>query len=410
MPASSFSGLLVVSVIAFAMPLLLGFAPGVRVPSIVVEIIAGIIVGPSLLGWVHVDEPIRVLSLLGLAFVLLLGGMEIDFAHLSGGLLRLASLGFVVSFALALGVGVALRAAGLGPTPLLLALMLSATSLGVVIPVLKDGGAITSDFGQVVITAASIADFVTVLLLSLLFSGQTTSIGTRLFLLGGFAALVAAIALTLAGVAHTMRLSPVLQRLQDTTAQIRVRGAFLLLATFAALAEGLGLEVILGAFIAGAILRLIDQDRMMLHAQFRLKLEAIGFSVFIPFFFISSGLKFNLHALVGSPSAIARVPVFLAALLLVRGLPALLYRPLIGGRPALAAGLLQATSLGFIVVASQIGMELGKIDQATGAALVAAGMLSVLLFPLAALSVSRGRRPAALPREAREFVGMATEA
>jgi len=409
MPASSFSGLLVVTAIAFAMPLLLGFAPGVRVPSIVVEISAGIIVGPSVLGWVKVDEPIQVLALLGLAFVLLLGGMEIDFERLSGRLLRLAGLGFVVSFALALGIGVVLRAAGLGPTPLLLAIMLSATSLGVVIPVLKDSGSLGSEFGQAVITAASIADFATVLLLSLLFSGQTTSTGTRLFLLGGFALLVVTIALALAGVARTMLLSPVLQRLQDTTAQIRVRGAFLLLAAFAALAEGLGLEVILGAFIAGAILRLIDQDRMMLHAQFRLKLEAIGFGVFIPFFFISSGLKFNLHALVSSPSALARVPVFLAALLLVRGLPALLYRPLIGGRQTLAAGLLQATSLGFIVVATQIGMALGKIDQATGAALVAAGMLSVLLFPLAALSVTPGRQPAA-PREGPELAGLATEA
>jgi Kef-type K+ transport system membrane component KefB len=186
-------------------------------------------------------------------------------------------------------------------------------------------------------------------------------------------------------------------RLQDTTAQIRVRGAFLLLIGFVALAESLGLEVILGAFLAGAVLTLVDRDQMMTHPQFRTKLEAAGFGMFIPVFFVTSGIQFDLDALFASASTLARVPIFLAALLVVRGLPALLYRRALGDRQTLVAGLLQATSLPFIVAASMIGEELGLLDRATGAGLIAAGLLSVLIFPLAALTVIRGGETASEP-------------
>ncbi len=163
----------------------------------------------------------------------------------------------------------------------------------------------------------------------------------------------------------------------------------MLLVAFVALAGALGLETILGAFIAGVILRLVDSDHMMTHPQFRQKLEAIGFGVFVPAFFVTSGLNFNLAALLASPSTLLRVPIFLLALLLVRGVPALLYRPLVGSRRAVVAGLLQATSLSFIVAASQIGLELHVITTATGAALVAAGLLSVLISPIVALTLLR---------------------
>ena len=139
-----------------------------------------------------------------------------------------------------------------------------------------------------------------------------------------------------------------------------MRGAFLLLAGFVALAERLGLEVILGAFTAGVILSLIDRDALMTHPHFRTKLEGAGFGVFIPVFFVGVGLTFDLDALTSSTATLLRLPLFLAALLLVRGLPALLYRGFVGDRRAVAAGLLQATSLPFIVAASMIGVELGR--------------------------------------------------
>jgi len=149
------------------------------------------------------------------------------------------------------------------------------------------------------------------------------------------------------------------------------------------------------------ILRLVDGDRMMTHPQFRQKLEAIGFGVFIPVFFVTSGIQFDLAALFSSPTTILRVPLFLVALLLVRGVPALLYRPLAGSRRSVVAGLLQATSLTFIVAATQIGLQLGLITKATGAALIGAGLLSVLIFPLLALTLLRRTKPASLPVQER---------
>jgi Kef-type K+ transport system membrane component KefB len=160
---------------------------------------------------------------------------------------------------------------------------------------------------------------------------------------------------------------------------------------FVALAESFGLEAILGAFAAGAILSLVDRDRAMTHPDFRRKLEAIGFGFVIPVFFVASGVNFDLAALLGEPSNLAMVPVFLAALVVVRGLPALLYRGLVGGRRSAVAGLLQATSLPFIVAASAIGQELGLLTGAQAAGLIAAGLLSVLLFPVAALALLRAR-------------------
>ena len=191
------------------------------------------------------------------------------------------------------------------------------------------------------------------------------------------------------GAEHSPRISETLLRLQDTTAEIRIRASFVLLAVFVVLAERLELEAILGAFFAGAIIKLIDRDRTMTHPQFRVKLEAVGYGVFVPFFFVSTGVMFDLDGLFASGEATARVPIFLGALLIARGLPALVYRPLATRTQTAAAAVLQATSLSFLVVAGQIGVQLDLIRPATYAALVAAGLLSVLLFPLTALRLLR---------------------
>src|SRR5205085_9740587 len=214
-------------------------------------------------------------------------------------------------------------------------------------------------------------------LLSALFGAQEGGTGSRLALLGMFVVAGGVIAVALAGAERSSRISAALLRLQDTTAQIRVRGAFVLLLSLAVVATHLGLEVILGAFAAGVLLSALDRDELMSHPQFHLKLEAVGYGVFVPVFFVSSGLAFDLDALTSSSSGLAQVPVFLAALLLVRGAPALLYRSDVGARGARAAGLLQATSLPFIVTATMIGQEIGAVTAATAAALVSAGLLSV---------------------------------
>jgi Kef-type K+ transport system membrane component KefB len=390
----SFTGLVVVCAVAFVAPLLLGLAPKLRLPAIVLEILAGIIIGPWL-GLVHVDEPIRVMSVIGLAFLLFLAGLELDVRLMRGRRLTLTLAAFVMSVVLAYGIGVALRSLGMVQSAMLVAVILSGTALGVVAPVLKDAGEITTEFGQIVIAASSIAEFGTILLLSLLFSREVSNPAAKLVLVAGFAVLTIVVVVAMTTAERSTRLGEALLRLQDTTAQIRVRGAFLLLVAFAALAGRLGLEAILGAFIAGALLAVLDPDYKTTHPKFHEKLEAIGFGVFIPVFFVASGLQFDLEALFADSGTIARVPIFLAALLVVRGLPALLYRPLMSPAQMVVAALLQSTSLPFIVAATSIGIELNLLTKTNASALVAAGLLSVVIFPMTALA--RLRRVSAAP-------------
>jgi len=388
MPDVSFVNLLVVVAVAVLAPLTIGFFPELRIPAVVLEIVGGIIIGPSVLGWVHVDLPVAILALFGLAFLLFLAGLEIDVHRLRGRLLRLALFGYLVTLVLGYGAGVSFTAAGWVSQPLLLAIALSATSLGLVVPVLKDAGQVRSKVGQTALAAASIADFAAIVLLSLFFSASGGSTGSKVVILGVFAGLVAVTGLVVSGAARSMRLGQVLVRLQDTTAEIRVRFAVLLLVAFTVLAEKFGLESILGAFLAGAIVGLVDRDSSS-HPNFRIKLDAIGYGFLIPVFFVASGVRLNLTGLLHSPSALARVPVFLLALLVVRGLPAFIGLRTNGTKPTLALGLLQATSLPFIVTATQIGVALGKLSSVTAAALVCAGLLSVLIFPLIALMLLR---------------------
>ena len=395
MPA--LTNLLLVSVVAFAAPFVLGLFPRLRLPSVVLEIVAGIVIGPSALGIVTADEAVSVIALIGLTFVLFLAGLEIDFRQLRGPVLRLAAVAFALSFGVGVAVAFGLKAAGLVDTPLLVAIILSATSLGVLVPVLKDAGEISSPFGQLIIAAASIADFGAIILLTVFFSGEGGTGST--LLLGSLFALAVVVFGAVRSAERSMRIRADLLRLQDTTAQIRIRAALALFVGFAAIAQQLGLEAILGAFIAGAIVSLVDADEVMTHPEFRRKLEAIGFGFFIPVFFVTSGVRFDLDALAASASSLAMVPVFLAALLVVRGVPALMYRRVLDGPHTAIAGIMQATSLPFIVAATAIGMELGLIDAAASAALVGAGLLSVLAFPLTGLVLLRRTSGAERPLE-----------
>jgi Kef-type K+ transport system membrane component KefB len=303
-----------------------------------------------------------------------------------------------MSFVLGLGVGELATAAGLDESPLLIAIILVATSLSVIIVPLKDAHETSSDFGQLVIAAASLAEFGALVLLAFFFSGKRAGLETEALHLGMFALLAVVLART---VAHRraepsgagrlrLRLTAAIEVLERTTAQIRVRADFALVAAAVWLASLLGLEAILAAFTAGVIRGLIrDHGGERATSQ----LEAASFGIFIPFFFITSGINFDLGALFASVSTALRVPAFLLAILLVRGLPALLYRRFVTGQATLAAGLLQATSLTFVVVAAHVGQRLDIISAATAAAIVGAGLLSVMIFPGSALAILRRSEP-----------------
>jgi Kef-type K+ transport system membrane component KefB len=372
---------LVIALVAVAVPVLHGLVPRLPVPGAVLEVLAGILIGPWGLGWVHVNAPVQVLSDLGLGMLLFLAGLEIDVAGLRGPLGRLAAWAFGGSVLLGIACGYVLSLAGVHAKPVFLAVVLTSTAAGLLLPLLKDAGLHRAPFGQLVMTAAALAELVPIVLLSLLFSATSATSQTRFGSLLALFALLAVIGLALGRVRNMAALDRLLDRLEDRSAQLRVRAALTLSLAFAWLAGRFGFATILGAFAAGLLVRTIDLTNRAPHPQFQVKLEGIGFGFLVPVFFITTGVQFDVRALLSHPAALAEVPLFLVALLVVRAVPAVAYVRLIGKRQAAAAGLMQATTLTFVIVATQIGIASGQIGRATGAALLAAGLLSATLFP-----------------------------
>ncbi|WP_300605093.1 cation:proton antiporter [Trebonia sp.] len=384
MLAISFNSVLIIAGISVLVPVVLGLLPRLPVPGAVLEVIAGIVVGPSVLGWVREDAPVQVLRDLGLGMLLFLAGLEIDVDRLRGPLSRLASAAFGASAVLGLLCGLVSWLAGQATQPLLLAIILMSTSAGLLLPLLKDAGEGTTEFGQLVMTAAALAEVVPIMLLSLFFSAASKTSQEQLISLGIFLALLVLIGLTLSTVRRLRGLDRMLDHLEHRSGQLRVRAALTLALACGVLAYRFGFASILGAFAAGLLVKLVEISRHKPDPDFQTKLEGIGFGFLIPIFFIATGVEFQLKDLLDHPVALAEVPLFLIALLFVRGLPALLYRRRTGTRRAVAAGLLQATTLTFVIVATQIGLAAGKVTPTVAAALVAAGLLSAALFPIGA--------------------------
>ena len=384
------TNLLIVAAVAVVCPLIPALVPKIAIPSPVLEIIAGILLGPAVLGWVTIDEPVAIIALLGLAFLLFLAGQGVDVRKLRGNSIKLAVIGLAATFVLALGTAYLFDAVNVSGAPLLVAIVLSSTSLGLVAPLLSNSGRMNGRFGQLVLAAATLSDVACIMLLSALFSGDSSNAGTTVLLLVCLVLLGILVALGLFELRRWNRLQAAFKRLHGTTAHVRVRGAFLLMLAFAALAQSLGLEVILGAFVAGVVLRFIRPEPAEGEPDpdhFEEKLQTAGYAIFIPVFFVSTGIQFDLVALTKTPEALLAVPLFLLAILFTRGVPALLYRREIGVHEARAAGLLQSTTLPMVVTATQIGVGLGVLSQATAAGLVTAGLLTVIIFPAVALGI-----------------------
>jgi Kef-type K+ transport system membrane component KefB len=389
--AISYDELMLVMVLAVAIPLVLALFPRVPIPGSVVEILAGIVVGPAVLGLVDADQVIDVLATLGVAFLLFLAGLELDFDQMRGRPLKLGGAAFGLSVVIGLIVTLPLGLADVIIDPVYVTVILSATALGIVMPVLKDAGQTHTAFGRLVVVSCSIAEFGSIVLLSLLFTGSDD--GGPLAAVAKLALLVLAvlaIAFAASRSGRFPRLDDVMYRLQDTSSQIRIRAAVLLLLGLLVLSQDLKFDAILGAFLAGALLAAItDPERDEAFGHFRTKLDGIGFGFFVPVFFVTTGLRFPIDALLSDASALARVPLFLLLLLAARGIPALVFRHEMDRPRMIAAGLLQATSLSFIVVATEIGVTIGEVRPINAASLVAAGMLSVLIFPALSLAILR---------------------
>ena len=396
----TFNSLLIIGGVAIAVPLLLGLVPAVKVPAVVLEILGGVLVGPAVLGWVHLDTAVQVTADLGLGFLLFMAGYEIDLRRFDRRILMLAARAFAVSVALALFVAYGLDLAGQVRDGLLVAITLMSTSLGILVPILKDAEHTDTVFGQLTMAAGSLAELGPLVLLSVFFSASSGNPSVELGLLAAFVAFTAVVIVVAQQVRELGLLREVVHRLENTSSQLRVRLAITFALAFGVAAEHFGLATILGAFLAGIIVRRTGESPAS-HEVLKGKLEAIGFGFLIPVFFVSTGAGLNLGALFGSSRAILLVPVFLVALLVVRGLPALLYVRAMGHTYALAAGFMQATSLTFIVVATLIGVETHHQRPSTATSLVVAGLLSVIIYPPIALQLlkssvdSQASRPAA---------------
>ena len=322
----TFNSLLIIGGVAIAVPLLLGLVPAVKVPAVVLEILGGVLVGPAVLGWVHLDTAVQVTADLGLGFLLFMAGYEIDLRRFDRRILMLAARAFAVSVALALFVAYGLDLAGQVRDGLLVAITLMSTSLGILVPILEDAEHTDTVFGQLTMAAGSLAELGPLVLLSVFFSASSGNPSVELGLLAAFVAFTAVVIVVAQQVRELGLLREVVHRLENTSSQLRVRLAITFALAFGVAAEHFGLATILGAFLAGIIVRRTGESPAS-HEVLKGKLEAIGFGFLIPVFFVSTGAGLNLGALFGSSRAILLVPVFLVALLVVRGLPGSAVRP-----------------------------------------------------------------------------------
>ncbi len=388
---TAFFSLLLITLLAVIVPVLLSRLHVVRLPIVVGEILAGVIIGQSGFNLVHRTPTLDFLAEFGFTFLMFLSGLEVSFGMLQHSLrdgkkrlravgpVPLAILNFAFTLLLATGIGFALKSFGMTRNGVLMGLILSTTSLGIVVPILKERGLNATPYGQLVLVSALLADFATLLLLSLTIGIISHGFGFEiLFFLVLLAAFLAA-----ARLGQWAKRIPGLLRMIDelshATAQLPVRGAFALMVILVALAQALGVELILGAFLAGAITSLLGGDDK---TPLREKLDAIGYGFFVPIFFISVGAKFDLGALLASRGALLLVPILIVAAYLVKFLPALVFLPANGWRKTFAAGALLSSRLSLIIAASAIALNLELVSPATNSAIILLAIVTCTISPI----------------------------
>lgn len=389
--ALSYNSLLLVAVLAFLVPLATSRIRFMAVPVVVGEILVGIVIGQSGLQLVQPDFRLDFLATLGFTFLMFISGLEIDFGLLKSGSAKagkapprgekgdkpvplwVAVVVFAGTLLGAVGVSFGLTAAGLVSNPWLMSLVLSTTSVGIVVPTLKERGLTPTPFGQAILVTSLVADFGTMALITavaaVLAGRSPAQVGLILVLFAAFFVL------------H--RLGSAFVRfgrgLSDGTAQIGVRASFMLMFVFVALANGLGIEVILGAFLAGAVVSLLSDTA---GSRLREKLDAIGFGFFIPVFFIMVGVRFDLGAIAGSGQALLLIPVLLVALYALKIVPSLLWVPYFGWKRTLAGGVLMSARISLMIAAAEIGLRLGVISDAVNSTIILLAIVTSSVSPV----------------------------
>lgn len=373
--------ILVVFLAAVAAPLIAQTRIGAFVPVVVFEVLLGIVLGPQVLGLATNDD--RFVSFMhdaGMVAVMFMAGMEIDFEQIRGRPIRLATAGWVGSVALA-SLALALIHPVFGiATPAMLVIALTTTGLGTLLPILRDGGLLGSPFGSMLLAAGTLGEVGPIVAASLVVSTRYATWQEFVFLLV-FLALVALAAAIGAGV-RPPRVIALLGRTMHASTQLPVRLALLLLATLVFVSQQFGFESVFGAFAAGMIVGFATRGPD--GADFRTKIDAVCFGWFAPFFFVGTGIAFDVVAVGRSTGTLALVPVFLGLLLLIRGAPAWLYRRDLPRRQLLPLALSTAVaSLGIVVVIANVGRRSGSLDADMAQALIGAALLSLLVYPTA---------------------------
>ncbi|RIV17271.1 hypothetical protein D2Q93_15585 [Alicyclobacillaceae bacterium I2511] len=385
----SLGSLLIVMLLALVVPVAVSRIQAFRIPIVVGEILVGIVVGKSGLNWVVQSQWLQFLQFFGLAYLMFVSGLEIDFAVLrpapggAPGFRRwmrnaptFATLAAGITFALSLAFSLWLQRGGIVRSPLLFALIMTTTSLTVVVPVLKEYDMLSSAYGQLLLSAAVIADFFTMLLISVaasLYKGGLSANVLLVFVLGVALILAYLVLRRLSG------LHAVFRSLAHGTAQLGVRGALALMVVFLVLSQALGVQVILGTFLAGVLVALLSPNK---RTDMQNKLDAIGFGFLIPIFFIMVGVDFNFQSLLHDPKALLLFPLLFVATYLFKGLPALLLRFSYPWRETWAGALLLTTQMSVTVAATEVGLSIGAISTGVGTAIILVAMLTSVLSPI----------------------------
>ena len=379
------SFLVIVSAAALAALTVSFLGARVAIPVVVLELMFGILIGPQVLGWASPDDFIHFFANLGLGMLFFFAGYEIDFQRIRGKSLNLALAGWVLSLALAYGIGGALAWAGVVLSLLYTGSAMATTAIGTLMPIITDAGEMRTRFGTYLLGAGAIGEFGPILLLTLVLTASTAK-NTEVLI----AFVVLAVLAAVAAVRIVPRLWGKAPGNPESSSQLAVRLSVVMIFVLVFFASGLGLELLLGGFAAGMIVRLAVRGREV--AVLDSKLVGIGYGFLIPFFFIYSGMNFDLDALISSTEGLLKLPLFVALFLIVRGVPALLlYRGVLELRDRFALAFYSATQLPLVVAITTVAVEAGKMKSSTSAALVGAAILSTLFFPLIAMHLRSGR-------------------
>lgn len=384
----TFYNLSIIFIIAILAPIIASIIPRFKLPAVVLEICLGIIIGPQVLGLVHLDLTITDLSYFGLAFLFFLAGFEIDIDRIKGKPLKYAFIGWILSLLIALLIGGILQANGLVISFIFVGLAMSTTAVGVLVPILRDEGELNSNFGRFVFAAGVIGEFAPLTILALFFNkvydDSNSLLIVIIFIIIAFSILIAVRRWQPPYIVDLMR------KTMNTSGQLALRLSILLLVALTFITMNSGIDFLFGAFTAGVILSEIikmaknKEDKDI--ENMRIKFEGIGFGLLIPIFFIVSGINFDLKAFLTSPTSILMVPIFVISFLIARGLPAMvIYRKVLSKAEQVPLALFSATQLPLVIVITNLAVKSGAMRPNNAADLVGAAIISVILFPLIAL-------------------------